>query len=458
MTKRPEESSSDARPQRSRQQRSKPGRRRRTSSSASAQASRQAAASPAPAASRGWFRTRLSVSQLERMCHRLGRSLKAGIPIAQAWSNESRLYHGRQKQSIQQVEADLASGETAADAVAARDCFPPMFTEMVQVGEESGRLDQALLRLANHYRNLIRLRRTLMQSLTWPILQAIAVAVVISLFFLIAARLETTMQFFRAPDVFMLGLSPLGNLALFWAILLVLAAGLLLLVRGVASGLLGQLPAQIALRMPLLGHAVRTLALSRFTWSFGTAVDSGMDAGRAIRLAVRSTQNRYYTVHEESIAETIRQGDEFHVALEETNVFPRHLIEAVQFGELTGDLPESLERLSDDYREQSELSLKRISQVTGFLIFCLAAALTGTAVILMYANYLGTLNEALQAPMAAAERIEDGEKTTNPIIAARDEAVKEFVENNEDFKQIESIYKHLQNINTQDPNEFLDGF
>ncbi len=36
-------------------------------------------------------RTLLSVSQLEKTCYRLGVSLKAGIPIAQAWENESQL-------------------------------------------------------------------------------------------------------------------------------------------------------------------------------------------------------------------------------------------------------------------------------------------------------------------------------------------------------------------------------
>lgn len=457
MANRPEDQSKKSRQRRSRQRLGESERNRPARRAASAEKTKRDA-SPASTRPRRLFQSVLSTTQLERLCHRLGRSLKAGIPITKAWQNETRLQHGKLKHAFQQVDSSLKNGETAADAVAAANCFPPMFTEMVQVGEETGQLDQALLRQANHYRNLIRLKRTLLQSLTWPILQAIAVAIVITVFFLIAARLETTMQFFRAPDVFMLGLPPLGNLALFWVMLLVVAFALLLLIRGAASGAFGQLPARIALSMPLLGHAVRTLALSRFTWSFGTAVESGMDAGRAIRLAVRSTGNRYYTVHEEAIAQTVGQGDEFYVALEETNAFPADLVEAVQFGELTGDLPESLERLSDDYRELSELSLRRISQVTGFLIFSLAAALTGTAVILMYANYLGTLNEALQAPMAALERIEQGEQTTNPIIAARDEAVRDFVENNEDFQQIQSIYQHLQNVNSQDPNEFLDGF
>ncbi len=35
--------------------------------------------------------------------------------------------------------------------------------------------------------------------------------------------------------------------------------------------------------------------------------------------------------------------------------------------------------------------------------------------------------------------------------------MKDFVENNEDFKQIESIYRHLGKYNEMTADEFLDG-
>ncbi len=458
MTNQPDRQSQSPRSDRRERRRSDQDSRRRSRPVAASPNQTAPADRPPAAGSRGPFKKTLSTRQLEQLCHRLGRSLKAGIPIARAWENETRLHTGDLRGAFEQVQAEIADGGTAADAVAEQKCFPPMFAEMVRVGEETGRLDEALLRLADHYRNLVRMHRTMKQALTWPVLQSIAAVVVITVFFLIAARLESTMAFFRAPDVFMLGLPPLGNLILFWGIILGIAASLFVAVKGVASGWLGRLPVQMAMSMPLLGQAVRTLSLSRFAWSFGTAVESGMDAKQAIRLAVRSTQNHYYTVHEESIAEAVHQGNEFFTALDQAEAFPEELVQAVQVGELTGDLPESLDRLSDDYREQSELSLRRISQVTGFMVFSLVAALTGTAVILMYANYMGTLNEALTAPMATAEQIEDGEKTDNPIIAARNEAVRDFVENNEDYKKIQSTYEHLQNINTMTPDEFLDGF
>jgi len=407
---------------------------------------------------RGLFDKSLSNVQLEKVCYRMGRSLKAGIPFTKALSGESRFLSGPLKRAFDQVRSSVGDGSTAADALEKQNCFPSLLVEMVRVGEETGRIDEAFLRLADHYRNLVHMRRSFIQGITWPVLQLIAATGVITLMFLIMAWLQSRMAFFQAPDIFRLGLSPIGNLVLFWS---VIAGGCVtswLAIKAAVAGWFGRLPMRLALHIPLLGSTIRTLALSRFAWSFGMAIDSGMDAVRAIRLGVRSTQNHYYAAHEEALAESIADGDEFFVALDRTDAFSAELLQAVQIGEQTGELTESLERLSDDYREQSEFSLRRISQVSGILIFVLVASILGVAVMLMYANYLGTLHEALNNPMGTTEQIAEGEKSTNPVIAAKNEAVKDFMEKNEDFNKIKSMYEHLSDINRMTPDEFLDGF
>ncbi len=406
----------------------------------------------------GLLDRKLSIFQMEKICHRMGRSLKAGISISVALENEEKLLSGSQREAFSAILVDVSNGGTAADAVSRHHCFPSMFSEMVRVGEETGRLDQAFLRLADHYRNLIQMRRTFIQGISWPVLQFIFAIGVISLFFLIIAWLESIMTEFQAPDIFMLGFSPMGNLGLLWILILLGLGGLFIAIKGTVAGWFGEFPIQLALRIPLIGNTIKTLSLSRFAWSFGMAIEAGMDAKRAIQLGVRSTQMHYYMAHEDAIGETISEGKEFAVALGRTDAFPADLLQAVEVGELTGELTESLERLSNDYCEQAEISLRRISQISGFVITIFVAVIIAVAVFLMYANYLGTLNEALKNPMGTLEQIENGEKSSNPTVAAKNKMVKDFMENNDDFKQFKSLYEHLPNINKMSPNEFLDGF
>lgn len=402
-------------------------------------------------------RSLLPVSQLEKACYRLSVSLKAGIPIAQAWENESQLLRGRTRRSFDKVLERIQAGMTLADAIAKETCFPPMLTEMVRVGEETGQLDQAFLRTADHYRNLVRMKRTFLQGITWPVLQLIAAVAVMSLFFVVLHLLESKISGLFAPDLFMLGLSPLGNLLLFWGVLLFVLVSVFLAVKGIRSGWFGSLPMRIAMAVPMLGSTINTLALSRFAWSFGMAVDAGMNAQRAIRLGLRSTQNSFYRAREAAIATSVAEGNDFFTALHRADAFPNDLLQAVQVGELTGELTESLERLSDDYREQSAINLRRISQISGFGIFIMVGSMIGFSILLMYASYLGTLADAMKSNTLTLEQIRKGQQTSNPVISARNELVKDFVENNEDFKQIESIYTYLGRYNEMTPDEFLDG-
>lgn len=426
----------------------------------------------------------LSASQLEKVCYRLGTSLKAGISVAEAWENETQLLRGRRRRAFERVHQQLKNGASLASALSAEGPFPLLLTAIVRVGEETGRLDQAFLRMAEHYRAIVRMKRTFVQGVSWPVLQLAAAAAVVTVFFVMLHLLETRIAGLVAPDVFMLGLSPLENLTLFWTVLLGAGLSLFLIVKGVTSGWFGSLPLKVAMAIPLVGSTIKQLALSRFAWAFGTAVDSGMYAAQAMQLGLRSTQNHYYLSHERDIATSLAAGEDFFAALHRTDAFPPDLLQTVRTGELTGELTEGLGRLSDDYQEQAAINLRRIGLISGFSIFTAVSGTLAFSILLMYANYLGTVSEALRGQSLTLEQIRadqldmatglsddrvdqpgeqakqrngQGERNENPILATRDAMVKDFVENNEDFKQIESMYETLGRFNEMTPDEFLDS-
>lgn len=88
---------------------------------------------------------------MARFCRMLGTLLTAGVPLINAL-NVSRRSIGNQilvdavSDSIERVKEGKALGASLARN---RDLFPGTVVEMVSVAEESGRLDQELLRIAN---------------------------------------------------------------------------------------------------------------------------------------------------------------------------------------------------------------------------------------------------------------------------------------------------------------------
>jgi type II secretory pathway component PulF len=88
---------------------------------------------------------------MARFCRMLGTLLNAGVPLVQAL-NVARKSIGNQilvdavAQSIERVQQGGQLGQSLADC---KGLFPSSVLEMVSVAEESGKLDQELIRIAN---------------------------------------------------------------------------------------------------------------------------------------------------------------------------------------------------------------------------------------------------------------------------------------------------------------------
>src|SRR5450759_3375085 len=88
---------------------------------------------------------------MARFCRMLGTLLGAGVPLVQGLS-VARKSIGNQilvdavSQSIERVQQ---GGQLGASLAESRGLFPSSVVEMISVAEESGRLDQELVRIAN---------------------------------------------------------------------------------------------------------------------------------------------------------------------------------------------------------------------------------------------------------------------------------------------------------------------
>ena len=88
---------------------------------------------------------------MARFCRMLGTLLGAGVPLVQGL-NVARKSIGNQilvdavSRSIERVQEGGELGKSLAEC---RGLFPSSVLEMISVAEESGRLDQELIRIAN---------------------------------------------------------------------------------------------------------------------------------------------------------------------------------------------------------------------------------------------------------------------------------------------------------------------
>ncbi len=144
-----------------------------------------------PAGERQWdkFKLRVPLSgeivQMAAMA-RFGRALSiayaAGVPVLQALQTvadalNNRYLHGKVMTMRQRIEEGLP----LSVAVEEQDMFTPLVVQMLQVGEESGRIDEMMTEIADFYEREVEYRVTNLSSAIEPLMLFIVGCMVLML-------------------------------------------------------------------------------------------------------------------------------------------------------------------------------------------------------------------------------------------------------------------------------------
>ncbi len=262
--------------------------------------------------------------------------------------------------------------------------FPPLVVEMVDVGEETGRLGQVCLNLAKELDHRLKLRRTFLKVIAWPLIQLItAICVMAFLLWVLQILL---------PE------PPFGKHALrrYLTAVATVAALTTLVVLAVIKGWFNGILTRIAMRIPVLGPTIHAGAMARLTWTLAAALDAGVDARRAVRMALRSTDNFMYTGVIETAVDRVQKGHAFHEALGATGVFSDDFLHRLSIAEMSGTYAEALQRLADEYEQQFQTRTTALAAAAGVLIWILIGAILVAAIMFLFFRlYLQPINQLL---------------------------------------------------------------
>jgi len=319
------------------------------------------------------FSPRISLRQLAQLCRRLAIAYQAGLDARSIWAKETQRARGALQRRLKITSQSIAAGESLSEAFSATgNFFPPLFSELVAVAEQTGKFDTVFTQLAEHYHQQLQFRRQFLASITWPLIQlAIALGVI--------GLLIWIMGFLRTKDgtpIDLLGWGLYGNTGL--AIYLGILAGIGLLIAGffhaARRGMFWIRPVQrLALRLPGLGGALQKILLARLAWTLSLALDAGMEIRRAVRLSLRSTNHATFLDSLENIDRDLEQGHSLHEAFTETRCFPRDFLDVVAVGEESGRLVESLALQTRQYREQAQSATATLTMLASVAVWALIA-------------------------------------------------------------------------------------
>jgi type II secretory pathway component PulF len=345
--------------------------------------------------------TRIGNRDLGLLCERVGVAFDVGhdpFRIFEREAGKGRSRHGRHMQSV----ADrIRQGASLTEAIREQgNYFPPNFHRLIEVGEESGRLETVLDRMAVYYKDVAELQDTFRGSIIWPMIQLGLALVVVSVLIYVPSVVAPGEP--GATDMLGIGLVGASGLAIFWGwVLAAVAAGVTLwvLVRNGQLGFLGDL----LVRVPVLGRALLTFDEATFVQSLALAVESGVPAANAIALSFKSSASRAFKAKADSAREAILQGREMHEVLRDTGLFSLDTIEAVHLGEESGRLAETLDKHFRVMRMKVKFAMTTITQIASSVVWIAVAALLVVMIFRLFNTYVSkiqpdTIEKMMQGP------------------------------------------------------------
>lgn len=307
----------------------------------------------------------------------------AGIPLLETLDTIVRQHAGRFRLAVFLLRDRVAAGGSLAHAMSMQPAlFDELCLSVIEVGENAGTLDLALLRLVEYRRRSATLKNRVASALLYPCI-VLAAGVGVSLFLMtcvVPNLLGILLDSGKSLPTATVVVKFISDLLLHWWAPALLAIAILV---AATAALLRSRPGSLLwhhaqLRIPLLGELIRKQTIARAAIVLATLLRSGLPFVKALQIAQRTVHNRVLRQSLAACEQAILAGRDIAPALEQTRAFPPLVIQVFAVGQASGKLESMLESLASDYDTQVEIISTRLATLLEPLMMLLLAILVGS--------------------------------------------------------------------------------
>lgn len=301
-----------------------------------------------------------------------------------------------QQRAMSRLIERVKSGDELGEAMSKDIYFPATLSALMVAGDESGKVDRALILLADHFDSRVQSRKAFLASITSPVLQLLAGVCIISLLIYLMGIL-TPAGGGQMTDMLGLGLRGGSGVLKLWGVfgfMIAIIFGAIFAFNRNVAGVQNIVP--LLYMIPKIGPALQTITLSKFCTAMALAFESGLDPIRSIQLGLAATASDYYRGGGELAKDAIRGGADLAQALDATHLFPRDLINQVDLAEISGTSAEAMNRLASDYDQRARTAVVVLAGIATFLIRATVIGFFVFMILRMAMKYLGAIDSALQ--------------------------------------------------------------
>lgn len=299
----------------------------------------------------------LSNTELTTFCSQFALILRSGISSLEGLSiMQEDSPKGEGQELLSGMIRTMEETGSLYEALTASEVFPPYLCSMVEIGEQSGRLDDVMASLSEHYRREDEMAKNIKSAVSYPLVMLGMMIVVI--FILIVKVLPVFNEVFQQLGTGLGGISgtilSLGNTVSRYALVFVLVAaviaGLFLYFAFTAKG---RRQIRVFARSFLpTRKLMEKIACSRFASGMYLSLSSGLDTDQSLEMVSRLVDHPVIQEKIRHIQALILEGTSFADAVSQTNMFSGIYARMVSIGYKTGAMDDVMKQISVQYDEE----------------------------------------------------------------------------------------------------------
>jgi len=336
-------------------------------------------------------RARVGTKDIAVMTRQLSTMISAGIPLLESLEilHEQASDPGF-KLALDKIIERVRAGSDFSTALSEHSrLFTKIYVNMIKAGEASGQLDVILQRLADYMESVEELKREIRAAMTYPVISLVLIlAITIGLVVGIVPKFQTIFLQMEMKEL------PLPT-----EILLKISDALreqYLIVGGVTIVIIVAFFMYIKtkpgmrqwhwflLHAPVFGPLFRKVAISRFSRTFATLIQSGVPMLGALDIVAATAGN---VLVEEAVLkakDAVSKGETLGDPLTATRVFPPMVTRMISIGEKTGALEKLLMKIAEFYDGEVRATVKALTSLIEPLLIATMGFIVGFIVLSIF--------------------------------------------------------------------------
>lgn len=301
-----------------------------------------------------------------------------------------------EKSILEALLANMQETGSLYQALESLNIYPPYMLHMVQIGEETGTLDEVMQSLQNHYEREDSINKSIRNSITYPMIMTGMMAVVIIV--LLVKVMPIFNQVFIQLGTEMTGFSrmlmnigtAINRYSVAFILILAAAAGFIFYGTRTASG--RNLFRNLGYKLKFTRAIYEEIAACRFASGMALTLSSGLNPERSMELVNSLNDDPVFQKKIDKCQSEVDEGNDLSKALFTSGMFTGVYARMASIGSKTGAMDQVMEQIAELYQDDIDTRMNNILAVLEPTLVIFLSLIVGVILLSVMLPLMGIMS------------------------------------------------------------------